>query len=201
MLSSRIDFRGLLVKMPMSVRYCTKDFTAVMKALSVPAARFLRWISSAIHRSTGSRRIAARVSMPQTWNSAEICRMVFLIWDIVRPSAIILVRNCSIRSSSGVCLICALSNSSRVMTPDLIRSISFSCWARIFSATLRLAVLVETRRIFPVSSVNCAVQVSDWMLTLPVSDNLPVRFLPLAVHVTMFFETVALLGIGIVFQV
>jgi hypothetical protein len=39
------------------------------------------------------------------------------------------------------------------------------------------------------------------MLTLPVGDNLPVRFFPLAVHVTTPFRlTVAPTGIGMVFH-
>jgi hypothetical protein len=45
--------------------------------------------------------------------------------------------------------------------------------------------------------------VSDWTFTLPglVVDALPVRFLPLASHVTVPFRpTVAPSGIGIVFQ-
>jgi hypothetical protein len=40
-------------------------------------------------------------------------------------------------------------------------------------------------------------------VTLPgIADSLPVRFLPLAVHVTVLFRpTVAPAGIGIVFQI
>ena len=56
-------------------------------------------------------------------------------------------------------------------------------------AALRLVVFVDTRRTAPISSVYCAVQVSDWTLTLPEVDNLPIHFFP----------TVAPFGVSIVF--
>jgi len=57
------------------------------------------------------------------------------------------------------------------------------------------------RRILSFSSLNFAVQVSTCTLTRSVPDNLPVRFFPLTVHVTVPFRpTVAPGGIGIVFQ-